>query len=243
MKRFILILILFSILFTSCTQSTSINSKGRQSQGISQVETDRKTAELKALKEKQLKAQKEQAAMKAEAEKKAAAKKAAEKKKAAAIKKAKIQQINNLKNLMTFKKDKMETTTWIYPKGYLDNYSFWFYCYLGRDDGKTWFRFRTGFTRDDWIFIESLRIRAGNKLYNIDFDYFEDRKDEILDGDIMEGVDIVLNDQIEPAIKALIEAGKGTIRFLGQQYYIEKDIPSSAIESIRNVYNYYKLIK
>lgn len=162
--------------------------------------------------------------------------------------------ISSYKSKVTYKYDSIGKQYQIVPKGLTPGYLGIGYNrniqpILVVSDSITIFYLYWGFANDSWIFMKQILIDCDGTQYTVKVDYF-DRITEVSRGDIMEAYSVVdsklAHDRwmnLEPIVKSMVNANKVTIRFRGDDYYIDKVIPKSHINEINTLWQIYKVLK
>lgn len=121
----------------------------------------------------------------------------------------------------------------------------WMYPYLGKSDNQIYLRYVIQYEADDWLFIESVKVKVtfkdGNEriidLYSGNFE--RDNKG----GRIWEWIDINVSDEMYIKLLDIYNAKSAKIRFEGQQYYKERNMTVKELKALINVINVYKLVR
>lgn len=146
--------------------------------------------------------------------------------------------------------DDMQDITWYKAKGeptYITNNqteSFIFQTYAGSKEGNYWLRLSTGFARSEWIFVEEIIIKADSNRFNVDFDVLQDRSGEAVYGNgIREWVDVEVDSNLLSNLKTIVSSNETKIRFQGRTDYTEFEINNSQKEQLKNIIEFYELVK
>ena len=151
-----------------------------------------------------------------------------------------------LKPLFDEQKDEFDANGgyWIQPKErpkYTNRNGIYCYFYMNKSGKPSNFRFVFQYYGDDWLFIQSLKIKADDKVLT----YIPNNlKSDCGDGKVWEWFDenksqnasvsgIVFNISIAKTVK---------IRINGQQYYKDITLTNKQIKSIKNTVEYYRAL-
>lgn len=151
-----------------------------------------------------------------------------------------------LKPLFDEQKDEFDANGgyWIQPKErpkYTNRNGIYCYFYMNKSGKPSNFRFVFQYYGDDWLFIQSLKIKADEKVLT----YIPNNlKSDCGDGKVWEWFDenksqnasvsgIVFNISIAKTVK---------IRINGQQYYKDITLTNKQIKSIKNTVEYYRAL-
>ena len=136
---------------------------------------------------------------------------------------------------MKKKTDEIEGITWVSHRNapVLAKYAT---LYFGSDsNGSARFypiRLRVQYYADDWLFVDSLTIKADDRTYELrGLDFKRDNSS----GSIWEWTDIPVTDHA--MITQLLSAKRVIIRFHGNQYYSDLTLPKSQQDQMREVYS------
>lgn len=153
------------------------------------------------------------------------------------------EEIADFRNRLDFEYDDMEEITWIYAKGQRKGISdFTCYTYIGEKDGRYWIRFKFGFHRGDWIFMESIKIKSGGNTFNYSIPY-GDRKTDVKNG-IYEWFDASLTEaQIHSLRSVCASEEEATVRCYGDTYREDYVLTNSQKSNIITIIDYYDLVK
>jgi flagellar basal body-associated protein FliL len=156
---------------------------------------------------------------------------------------------NLLKNISK-SYDDMKDIQWYNPNGKLEydrrngDESFSFYVYMGEQGNKTWLRMTTGFETLDWVFTKNIIVKADEHRFNIPFDSLKDMEGEALyGGRISEWVDILVDNDLIVNLKMVIDSSEAKVRFTGDNYYTEHTINSTQKKQLKDIIDYYELVK
>lgn len=136
---------------------------------------------------------------------------------------------------MKKKTDEIEGITWVSHRNTptLAKYAS---LYFGSDSSGSAssypIRLRVQYYADDWLFVQSLTVKADDKTYelrNLDF------KRDNSSGSIWEWVDVPVTDHA--MLSQWLSAKRVVIRFHGRQYYSDLTLPQSQQLQMREVYS------
>ena len=146
---------------------------------------------------------------------------------------------------LDFRFDDMENITWIYAKGQNRDISgFTCYTYIGERDDRHWIRFKLGFSQGDWIFMDSIKMKCGDNVFNYVIDYSEKKTDIGNSGTIYEWFDTGLTDSQIKALRSVCAHGQETkVRCYGDKYNEDFVITDSQKANIITILDYYDLVK
>ena len=163
----------------------------------------------------------------------------AEKQKAATVKQLKYN-IHELRKQLRSKVDSVENITWYYdktsPKYISGNV---IYCYMGESGGQYWLRVIYGFSKDDWIFMDSI-------VFNIDgwitrkVVRYNERNTDVNDG-IFEWVDWKVLPVDEDFLLAIANSKSTQIKFSGNDGAKSFTVSKQQKKALKNIITYYRL--
>lgn len=158
-----------------------------------------------------------------------------------AEKKVKEAKINNLKNKMRLKYDKVENVTYIQDKTsspYINSNSFNLFIAKTNTNADLWIRI--SYTGDNWIFFNKIILNIDGQKNVIPLDYYEVNRDNAY-GEVWEFVNLDYN-RYENLINKIINSKTTLIRLTGERYY-DKTITNVEKQAMKRVIEYYNLIK
>lgn len=146
---------------------------------------------------------------------------------------------------LDFRFDDMENITWIHAKGQTEVISgFTCYAYIGKRDDRYWIRFVLGFSQDDWIFMDSIKMKCGDNVLNYVIDYSEKRTDIGNGGTIYEWFDTGLTDSQIKALRSVCAHEQETkVRCYGDKYHEDFVLTDSQKSNIITILDYYDFVK
>lgn len=162
--------------------------------------------------------------------------------------KIKQEQKDSLLKVISKKYDDMNDILWYTPKGNLeydvkDGEVFFFYVYIGEKGNKLWLRMTTGFEDSEWTFAKGIIVKADDYRFDIPFDVLKDRKGDVIYRGIREWVDIVIDENMVKNLEKVIDSKESKIRFTGEIYHNEYTINSTQKKQLRDIIDYYELVK
>ena len=95
-------------------------------------------------------------------------------------------------------------------------------------------RMKNTYVADDWLFIESYRVKADDVIYDIIVNY-EDIKRDNSSGKIIEWMDEKVLNEREVMLRAIASSKNTVIRYNGKQYYKDRTISEPEKKRIRDV--------
>lgn len=146
---------------------------------------------------------------------------------------------------LDFRFDDMENITWIYAKGQNRDISgFTCYAYSGKRGDRYWIRFVLGFSQDDWIFMDAIKMKCGDNVFNYVIDYSEKKTDIGNSGTIYEWFDTGLTGSQIHALRSVCAHGQETkVRCYGDKYHEDFVLTDSQKANIITILDYYDLTK
>jgi hypothetical protein len=152
-------------------------------------------------------------------------------------KKADSSKLKALKNRIYIKKGEFDEPTFIYsknrPKYHSSNALYIYY----NKDLLSGVRLVAQYYADDWLFIEKIKFSIDGKT----FTYIPtDVKRDNDGGYIWEWMDEYMGSENKELIEALANAKSVKIRYDGRQYYDDRTVSASNLQSIKDVYQYFK---
>lgn len=109
-----------------------------------------------------------------------------------------------------------------------------FHLYIGKNESRIWLRMRIQYTDDDWLFIESFVIKADDQRFDITPDYFDIERDNA-SGAIWEWYDGAVERKEIKVVQAIIASKSTTLRYNGNQYYVDREITAAEKQALQNV--------
>lgn len=100
--------------------------------------------------------------------------------------------------------------------------------------GAATLRLKNIYVADDWLFIESYKIKADDNTYDINTSYGTVETDNGA-GDIWEWMDETVSTEREAMLRAIAASKKTTIRYNGKQYYKDRVVSDSEKKMISDV--------
>lgn len=107
--------------------------------------------------------------------------------------------------------------------------------------GNVILRLKNVYVADDWLFIESYRVKVDDAVYDIVGDYGDIERDND-SGYIWEWVDESVSSEREAMLRAIASSKKTLIRYNGKQYYKDRTIPDSEKKLIEEVLSAYEIL-
>jgi hypothetical protein len=129
--------------------------------------------------------------------------------------------------------DDIEKITWIYSKTkpYYSN-TMAFYTYIGLDDnGKSWKRLLIRYHGNDWLFINSIIIKADNQTYTISAS--DSKRDN--NADVWEWIDVPVGNIEDVIIGSVVLSQSVKIRFVGRQYSKDWMLTKKEIKGLKEI--------
>jgi len=139
--------------------------------------------------------------------------------------------------LMRQKVDPIEKITWYEDKTTTPfNNVNSAHLYISDDGRKPWLHFRLQYAGEKWLFIQSATIVIdGKKAGEVSGSWKRDNNSTV-----WEWSDVPIDSDNVALVRQLAGATKATIRYSGQQYIRDRDIPASELKAMRNVLAAYK---
>lgn len=145
---------------------------------------------------------------------------------------------------LDFRFDEMENITWIYAKGQNRDISgFTCYTYIGKRDDGYWIRFVLGFSQDDWVFMDAIKMKCDDNVFNYVIDYSEKKTDIGNSGTIYEWFDTGLTDSQIHALRSVCAGQETKVRCYGDKYHEDFVLTDSQKANIITILDYYDLVK
>lgn len=156
--------------------------------------------------------------------------------------KAKVAKVEKLKKAMRKEVDDMREVAFYYDASttkYNDRNSL--HAYIGEDkNGNHWLRLRIQYAADDWLFIQSYKIKSDSTFFEI---VPTDRVNtDNSGGRIWETYDVSMTSDTYKMMKSVSESKEAKIRCNGKQYYDDRKITPAEKKAIRNVLELYDLL-
>jgi len=107
--------------------------------------------------------------------------------------------------------------------------------------GNVILRLKNVYVADDWLFIESYRVKADDAIYDITINYGDIERDNT-SGHILEWMDEKVSNEREVMLKAIASSKNAVIRYNGKQYYKDRTIADSEKERIKDVLSAYEVL-
>jgi len=109
-----------------------------------------------------------------------------------------------------------------------------FYAYIGQKDKRTWLRMYIQYHGDEWLFVRSFTIKAGDQNYEISPSYDEFKRDNGA-YNVWEWYDGAVERKDVEMIKGIIADPKPVIRFHGENYYSDYTVTAAERKALQNV--------
>jgi hypothetical protein len=107
--------------------------------------------------------------------------------------------------------------------------------------GNVSLRLKNTYVAEDWLFIESYRIKADDAIYDITTDYGHIERDNSA-GKIIEWLDEKVSSEREIMLRVIASSKNAVIRYNGKQYYKDRTIYDSEKKRIRDVLTAYEAL-
>lgn len=107
--------------------------------------------------------------------------------------------------------------------------------------GNVSLRLVNAYIADDWLFIESYRVKADDAIYDIPIGYDEIERDNGT-GHIFEYMDETVSSEREIMLRAIASSKNAVIRYNGKHRYEDRTIGDSEKERIRDVLSAYEVL-
>lgn len=108
------------------------------------------------------------------------------------------------------------------------------YLYIGRKENQLWMRLYLRYYGDDWLFVDSFTIKAGDQVFEIAPRYDEFQRDN--NGyHVWEWYDGAVTNKELQIIRAVIAADEPVLRFNGDKYYSDYVITAAERQALQNV--------
>lgn len=148
---------------------------------------------------------------------------------------------NAIRDLNTYikKVDKFENTTfYTHPNApSYDNVNF-IYPYIGSDGYSYWLRLKIQYASSDWLFINKVKVKTDEQQYDLIGSFERDHNSMI-----WEWRDISVDKDTKLMLEDIANSKEVWIRYVGQQYYKERQITKKEKEIILQTLNIYGQIK
>lgn len=115
-----------------------------------------------------------------------------------------------------------------------------FKLYIGESNGQYYLRLLVQYYAEDWLFVNSVQVKADDAIYDLTLESFERDNDS---GNIWEYSDTNVDDYLLGIIETISESKSVKIRFVGTQYHDDRTLSSSKIQALREMIKIYKTIK
>ena len=140
-------------------------------------------------------------------------------------------------NRMTIQNDAVVGSRFVLPKSrpqYSNQDDFGIYI-SGTQTSIGSLRFEARYAGSDWVFFEKIIINVDGRVFNLDFSYFDVKRDNS-GGGVWEWIDIVPSSEDISMLK-LIAASKSTIvRFQGDDYKNDRELTAKEKKAISDVF-------
>ena len=108
------------------------------------------------------------------------------------------------------------------------------HLYIGKNETRTWLRFRIQYTADDWLFIDNFVIKADDQRFDMPSVSSLMQRDNAA-GAIWEWYDGSVRASDMAMLKAIIACKSTTLRYNGKQYYSDSAITAAEKQALQNV--------
>lgn len=146
---------------------------------------------------------------------------------------------------MSKKRDLIEGITWYQDiSSPVHQNTDGFFLYFGINEemdnapkSKPFLRFSVQYHANNWLFVESYKVKADDKIFDRSCHFERDNYTTIWEWCDSHPTAADIN-----MIKAVISSKKATIRFIGKQYHNDKPITASQKKALQNVLDAYKAL-
>ena len=157
---------------------------------------------------------------------------------------AKTKRLDEFKNKITIKTDKLANANFIYAKTTkkeIDNFNCYAYISQNLDGSGSTLRYVAGFSQDDWIFTDVIRMVSNKGSFSRIFEIWEVETDVFSGGKIIEWVDVDLKNYQIDDLRNTVAGGTVDIRFKGK-YHLDKKLSAKQVEAFRTIIDYYRIL-
>lgn len=111
-----------------------------------------------------------------------------------------------------------------------------FYAYIAvADDSDPWLRLKIQYAADDWLFVQSVVVKADDETFTISEKEYGEFKTDHSGGRIWEWLDRKVNGSELEMLKAISKAKKVIVRFNGRDYYKDKVLSARQLTAVKDV--------
>jgi hypothetical protein len=131
--------------------------------------------------------------------------------------------------------DEIEGVTWYKDKSITSEVRMGkhLYLYVGKSATSTWLRMRLQYAGVSWLFIKHYTIKVDDKMFTLNPNYDDIKKESYTT--IWEWYDKVVTGSDMQMIQAIANSKKTVIRFEGDTYSKDWEVPSSTKRAMQNV--------
>ncbi len=119
------------------------------------------------------------------------------------------------------------------------------YLYISKSPSGTYghLRFRVGYTRSNWVFIDNISFNIDGITFSVPFDEYDELDDVISGGQVSEWIDIQMDTQAdEYLLEQLIDADEAYVNFLGRNERYSRQLTSSDLRALADMLEYHRLM-
>ena len=109
-----------------------------------------------------------------------------------------------------------------------------FYIYIGKKESQPWLRLYVQYHGSEWLFVQDMVIKSGDKTWNITPDYSEWKRDNSASS-IWEWYDGAVGRTEVEILKAIASGDQTVVRFNGDTYYNDYVITAAEKKAVQNV--------
>lgn len=96
-------------------------------------------------------------------------------------------------------------------------------------------RFLARYAGSDWVFFEKIIVNVDGRIFNLDFSYFEVKRDNG-SGGVWEWVDIVPSSENISMLKLIADSKSTIVRFQGDDYKNDRELTKKEKKAISDVF-------
>lgn len=119
------------------------------------------------------------------------------------------------------------------------------YLYISKSPSGTYghLRFRVGYTRSNWVFVDNISFNIDGITFSVPFDEYDELDDSISGGQVSEWIDIQIDTQAdEYLLEQLIDADEAYVNFLGRNERYSRQLTSSDLSALAELLEYHRLM-
>ncbi len=116
------------------------------------------------------------------------------------------------------------------------------YSYIGYKENNCWLRLVFKYESNSYLFIKNIILLYNGNKQELQID-FKDKREQIVNGGILETVDILVDDDLLKYLESYSKSDNAKLRFVGMNYYYNYEVMEIEKQGLQVVINKYKELK